>query len=90
MKSNHVQQLMLKGIEKESTATNYKYIVYVTLIERVSDSATSLRGIRTSSGAFWNSDKDGMWNHKWSSPGGTSSGVDVVFSIAWIHSTTAQ
>ncbi|CDO51512.1 conserved hypothetical protein. Putative dynein light chain protein [Geotrichum candidum] len=86
--NNEIIQLVLKGIEKESSAQNYKYIVYVTTIERVSDapseSDSPSRGIRTSSGGFWNPEKDGMWNHKWTTSG---TNIDVVFSIAWIHST---
>lgn len=83
---NILQQLVLKGIEKETSAQNYKYIVYVTTIERVSnassDSGSLSRGIRTSSGGYWNPEKDGMWNHKWTTSG---TNIDVVFSIAWIH-----
>lgn len=85
---------MLAGIQSESgsSSSSYKYIVYVTIVERVSDKASSLRGIRTSSGAFWNQDKDGMWNHKWASPASVrgTGGVDVVFSVAWVHCPAPQ
>lgn len=40
------------------------------------------KGIRTTSGAYWNSEKDGIWNYKYE-----GKGVDAILSIAWVHAS---
>ncbi len=38
--------------------------------------------MHSATGAFWNNEKDGMWNYKYE--GGESKGFDVVVSVVWI------
>jgi hypothetical protein len=40
------------------------------------------RGMHSATGAFWNNDKDGLWNYKYES--GEGKGLDVVVTIIWI------
>lgn len=40
------------------------------------------RGMNTAAGAYWNSEKDGMWNYKYE--GGEGKGMDVVVCIMWV------
>ncbi|KAL8970444.1 MAG: hypothetical protein Q9183_001522 [Haloplaca sp. 2 TL-2023] len=40
------------------------------------------RGMHSASGAYWNTEKDGMWNWKYTK--GEDKGFDVVLSIMWI------
>ena len=40
------------------------------------------RGMHSASGAYWNNEKDGMWNFKYEKA--ESKGFDVVLSILWI------
>lgn len=40
------------------------------------------RGMHSASGAYWNSEKDGMWSHKYQ--GGEGKGMDIVVSVMWI------
>ncbi|KAK9466288.1 Tctex-1 [Lipomyces arxii] len=58
----------------------HKFIVYVTVIQR---GPGATRGIHTGSGAFWNSEKDGMFNYSFSG-GDSEHGVDTVVSVSWI------
>ncbi|KAK9475273.1 Tctex-1 [Dipodascopsis tothii] len=59
----------------------HKFLIYSTVVER--DESSSTRGMHSTTGAYWNSAKDGIWNYKWG--GGTADrGMDVVISIAWI------
>jgi dynein light chain Tctex-type 1 len=72
------QDAILLKLKQESAS--YKYIIYVTLLDH---HASGPKGIRTTSGAYWNSEKDGMWNYKFE-----GTGVDAIISIAWIHSSS--
>lgn len=40
------------------------------------------RGMHSASGAYWNTDKDGLWSFKYE--GGEAKGMDVVVSVMWI------
>ncbi|KAL9582616.1 MAG: hypothetical protein Q9212_003195 [Teloschistes hypoglaucus] len=40
------------------------------------------RGMHSASGAYWNTEKDGMWNWKYTKS--EQKGFDVVLSIIWI------
>ncbi|KAI9798271.1 MAG: hypothetical protein M1833_004843 [Piccolia ochrophora] len=40
------------------------------------------RGMHSATGAYWNNEKDGMWNFKFE--GGEEKGLDVVVSVLWI------
>lgn len=62
----------------KAESKGYKFLVHNTLVE-VTDHRP---GIKSSTGGFWNPEKDGVWNYKW-----TNGKVDVLVSIAWIHST---
>ncbi|KAL0263008.1 hypothetical protein SLS55_001983 [Diplodia seriata] len=51
------------------------------------DQAASLakvgrRGMHSAAGAYWNSEKDGMWSFKYD--GGEKKGLDVVINVMWI------
>lgn len=58
---------------------SYKFVVYVTLIDQSSKGPS---GIQTSNGAYWNANKDGVWNTKYEAK---KAGIEAVVSIAWIH-----
>ena len=38
--------------------------------------------MHSASGAYWNNEKDGMWNWKYNK--GEEKGFDVILSIIWI------
>ncbi|CRK35537.1 hypothetical protein BN1708_019803, partial [Verticillium longisporum] len=40
------------------------------------------RGMHSSTGAFWDEKKDGMWSYKYD--GGEGKGMDVVIMLIWI------
>ena len=40
------------------------------------------RGMHSAAGAYWNSEKDGMWSFKYD--GGEKKGLDVVINVMWI------
>ena len=44
--------------------------------------AMGKRGMHSASGAYWNGEKDGMWNFKYN--GSEGKGFDVVVSVIWI------
>ncbi|KAK9381254.1 Tctex-1 [Kockiozyma suomiensis] len=70
---------VLKALIAESSAN--KYIVYSTIIQH--DPSNVTRGIHSTSGAYWNNEKDGMWNYSWTG-GAEENGLFVVLSIAWV------
>lgn len=45
-------------------------------------STVGRRGMHSASGAYWNNEKDGMWNFKYEKA--ESKGFDVVLSVLWI------
>lgn len=38
--------------------------------------------MHSAAGAYWNSEKDGMWSFKYD--GGEKKGLDVVINVMWI------
>lgn len=40
------------------------------------------RGMNSSSGAYWDDSKDGLWSYKYT--GAEGKGMDIVISITWI------
>ncbi|KAL8857302.1 MAG: hypothetical protein Q9178_006068 [Gyalolechia marmorata] len=49
------------------------------------NSSIGRRGMHSASGAYWNNEKDGMWNWKYIQ--GEKKGFDVILSIIWISIT---
>ena len=47
-----------------------------------SSSLIARRGMHAATGAYWNNEKDGMWNWKYDK--GEEKGFDVVMSIVWV------
>ncbi|CAO1600893.1 hypothetical protein XANCAGTX0491_004566 [Xanthoria calcicola] len=46
------------------------------------NSVIGRRGMHSASGAYWNNERDGMWNWKYAK--GEEKGFDVVLSVIWI------
>ena len=46
------------------------------------ESSLERRGMHCASGAYWNSEKDGMWNFKYDKA--ETKGFDVIVSVIWI------
>ncbi|CAN6602256.1 hypothetical protein TRVA0_002S00892 [Trichomonascus vanleenenianus] len=65
------------GKLREATKS-YKFVTYVTLVDK---SSAGPNGIRTSTGSYWNSEKDGVWNFKIQ-----GSKIDAIVSIVWVYS----
>jgi len=40
------------------------------------------RGMHSATGAYWNTEKDGMWSYKYE--GGEARGFDVVICVIWM------
>lgn len=62
----------------KSVTKGFKFIVHVTLLDKTT---TGPKGIRSFCGAYWNSEKDGLWNHKWS-----NDHTEAIISLSWISS----
>ncbi|GAB7355051.1 hypothetical protein MBLNU459_g5648t1 [Dothideomycetes sp. NU459] len=74
----------------------FKFAVNSTIIQHLSDprpagsdskdtselSSAGRRGMHAASGAYWNTEKDGIWSFKYE--GGEAKGMDVVVSVMWI------
>ncbi|KAL1302837.1 hypothetical protein AAFC00_003170 [Neodothiora populina] len=74
----------------------FKFAVNSTIIQHLSDprptgsdsqsssdpAKVGRRGMHSASGAYWNTEKDGMWSFKYE--GGEAKGMDVVVSVMWI------
>lgn len=73
----------------------FKFAVNSTIIQHLSDPRSTgsdgasgeagkvgRRGMHSASGAYWNTEKDGMWSFKYE--GGEAKGMDVVVSVMWI------
>lgn len=50
--------------------------------QTVSLAKVGRRGMHSAAGAYWNSEKDGMWSFKYD--GGEKKGLDVVINVMWI------
>nr|OQO18781.1 hypothetical protein B0A51_13753 [Rachicladosporium sp. CCFEE 5018] len=72
----------------ESHSGQYKFAVTSTIIQHLEgreadgEGKVEKRGMHSASGAYWNSERDGMWSYKWE--GGEGRGMDVVVSVMWI------
>ncbi|KAI9822736.1 MAG: hypothetical protein M1832_002969 [Thelocarpon impressellum] len=51
-------------------------------VAKSASSGAGRRGMHSATGAYWNNERDGMWNYKFE--GGDASGLDVVVSLIWI------
>lgn len=40
--------------------------------------------MHSATGAYWNSEKDGMWSFKWDGKEEGERGFDVVVSVVWV------
>ena len=70
----------------------YKFAVNSTIIQHGLDTRSAAsedegrpagkKGMHSASGAFWNSEKDGMWNFKYGKS--ESKGFDVIINVIWI------
>ena len=45
-------------------------------------SSVERRGMHSATGAYWNNERDGMWNYKYDR--GVEKGMEVVISVIWI------
>lgn len=72
--SNKLIEQIINSLKSETKG--FKFIVHVTLLDK---SITGPKGIRSLCGAYWNSEKDGLWNHKWS-----NDQTEAIISLAWI------
>lgn len=90
--TNTVQNKILESLISETKTKDapspFKFAVNSTIIQHQAapkgeDSGPGgRRGMHSASGAYWNNEKDGMWNMKYD--GGEKIGMDVVVSIMWI------
>ena len=52
-------------------------------VGKAGKAAVARRGMHSATGAFWDSQKDGMWSFKYEG-GEEGRGFDVVVSVVWI------
>lgn len=87
---NAVLQSLLSETSQDGKQPQYKFAVTSTIIQHTSVSeaanapdgtAGGKRGMHSATGAFWNSEKDGMWSHKHEED---EKGLDVIISVIWI------
>ncbi|KAI9722452.1 MAG: hypothetical protein M1835_003958, partial [Candelina submexicana] len=50
--------------------------------QRSAAQSSGRRGMHSATGAYWNNERDGMWNFKYEAI--ENRGLDVVVSIIWI------
>ncbi|KAI9806212.1 MAG: hypothetical protein M1825_006327 [Sarcosagium campestre] len=74
--------LIAESRQPPATTPSYKFAVNSTIIQHLPGVAGGRRGMHSASGAFWNNEKDGMWNYKYD--GGEDKGLDIVVSVLWI------
>ncbi|KAF2204257.1 dynein light chain, cytosolic [Delitschia confertaspora ATCC 74209] len=82
---NSILQSLISETSSDSTPPQYKYVVNSTTIQhQISQEGVTggRRGMHSAVGAYWNTEKDGMWSHKWE--GAEKRGMDVVISVTWI------
>ena len=79
----------LQSLVKETSTTNsqpqYKFAVNSTIIQHVpasSETISEKRGMHSATAAYWNAEKDGMWNFKYDAA--EPKGLDVVVQVIWI------
>ncbi|KAK9452916.1 Tctex-1 [Dipodascopsis uninucleata] len=83
-KTTFWNEALIKAILKSliDVCPTHKFIVYSTIIQN--DTTTKSRGIHSTSGAYWNSETDGMYNFQWAG-GVQDAGLNIVISITWIR-----
>ena len=60
-----------QGDERSATST-----------EPTSTGGGARRGMHSATGAYWNTEKDGMWSYKYEA--GETKGFDVVICVIWM------
>ncbi|MCJ1356046.1 MAG: hypothetical protein MMC33_006040 [Icmadophila ericetorum] len=71
----------LEDAKSESTPTTTAPAVSEPAATSAAGSSGGKRGMHSATGAYWNSEKDGMWSFKWD---GGERGFDVVVSVVWV------
>ena len=72
-------QSLVNETSRESEVSPFKFAVNSTIIQNKDGGK---RGMNSSTGAYWNSARDGMWSYK--HDGGEEMGMDVVISVIWV------
>jgi len=90
--NSHIINAILQNLIGETSSSgqqpSYKFAVNSTIIQHAFETreeeggAAGKRGMHSASGAYWNSESDGMWNFKYEKS--ESKGFDVVISVIWI------
>lgn len=89
--TNPPQNTILKSLISQTTPSSdtppsFKYVVNSTIIQHHASPTESTtagrRGMHSAQGAYWNSEKDGMWSYKWDAA--EKKGLDVVIMVVWI------
>jgi len=69
---NTILSQLLNETSSDEQPPQYKFAVNSTIMQHSADdtangdvSSPGKRGMHSASGAYWNSDKDGMWNFKY-------------------------
>jgi hypothetical protein len=91
------QKNILNSLISETKGeVQYKFAVNSTIIQHLTDprpagsdttpaastGTVGRRGMHSATGAYWNTEKDGIWNYKYE--GGEAKGMDVVVCIMWV------
>ncbi|KAG9525123.1 dynein light chain, cytosolic, partial [Aureobasidium melanogenum] len=94
--SEIIKSILTALISESKGEVQYKFAVNSTIIQHLTDprpagsdaSATpstatvGRRGMHSATGAYWNTEKDGIWNYKYE--GGEAKGMDVVVCVMWV------
>jgi hypothetical protein len=83
---NTILQSLISKTSSDNTPPSYKYVVNSTIIQHHASPTEAgtggRRGMHSAQGAYWNSEKDGMWSYKWDAA--EKKGLDVVIMVVWI------
>ena len=82
---NKILQALVEETSTPTTQPQYKFAINSTIIEHApASSGTGIgkRGMHSAAAAYWNAEKDGMWNFKYEAA--ELKGLDVVVGIIWI------
>ena len=78
-----IESLVAATAPEEGKTPPYKFAINSTVLQNSAGGGSSeKRGMFSSVGAFWNSEKDGMWSYKYDM--GEKLGLDIVMSVIWI------
>ena len=86
--TNIINTILQSLVKETSTATSqpqYKFAINSTIIQHIpasSETASGKRGMHSAAAAYWNAEKDGIWNFKYEAA--ELKGLDVVIGIIWI------